>query len=146
MPILLWQGGCIKSAIFPDYVLQSCWRGLFLLKTSIFHRIKNKNMEFSPQIKNIWLNFCMQHNLSHAINLLSSYRKFSKLRKFRLTICTLKLNLYKWAWCGFAAGKRVYCKAGDSQPRHILYGYLMNKEQFLFFKEPKEHFLTLSVR
>ena len=37
------------------------------------------------------------------------------------------------------------CRAPDRQPRLIWYGFLMDKEQNLFFKEPKEHFLAMSV-
>ena len=46
-----------------------------------------------------------------------------------------------WIW----EGKHAICATCDSQPRHNLDGFVMGKEQFEFFKEPKEHFLPRTV-
>ena len=50
-------------------------------------------------------------------------------------------NYIKLIW----KGKHESCAACDRQPQHICDGFVRDKEQFVFFKEPKEHFLPWTV-
>ena len=55
------------------------------------------------------------------------------------------LNLKKWAWCGFTKGKNMMSRGWESQQWHIWDGFVIDKEQIMFFKEPEEHVLPLPV-
>ena len=69
-----WQADFVNAALLAGFVL--------FKKCQIF-RNKEQKSHIRPQIKNIWLHFCLRHNLPQAHKLLFSFSISSLVQEVR---------------------------------------------------------------